>query len=103
MPIRTPSRIYTLGPGVQHTGYDLVSSPGQGLDNKGPGSQNGLLPHMQGVVRLLGLTTFTSMALPLAGLHSCPLQYWLKKNYKTPADLFKELKPNPEAAMTLLM
>ena len=102
MPIRIQSRIYTLGSGVQYTGYDLVTSPGQGPGNKGPGSQSGLLPTCRGLMRLLSLTNFASIAVPLERLHSQPLQYWLKENYKTPADLFKGLKPNPEAAQTLL-
>ena len=42
------------------------------------------------------------MTLSLAKLHSHPLQYWLNENYKTPADLFKELKPDLEAVQTLL-
>ena len=52
----------------------------------------------RGVMRLLGLTNFAHMALPLARLHSCLLQYWFKENNKSPADLFKGLKPDLEAA-----
>ena len=59
-------------------------------------------PTCRGVMRLLDLTHFASMALTLAILHSQPLQYWVKENYKTPADLFKGLKTDPEAAQTLL-
>ena len=59
-------------------------------------------PICRGVMRLLGLTNVASMALPLARLHSCPLQYWLMENYKTPADLFKGLKLDLKAAQTLL-
>ena len=46
-------------------------------------------------MRLQCMINFASMALPLARLHSHPLQYWLKENYKTPAYLFKgaEVKP----------
>ena len=29
------------------------------------------------------------------------LKYWLKKNYKSPANLFKGLKPNPKASQAL--
>ena len=58
MPAGTHSRIYTPGPGVQHTEYDFVTSPGQGLDNKGSGSQSGLLPHMQGSDEVTGLNKF---------------------------------------------
>ena len=47
MPARIHSGIYTLGPDMQHTEYDLVTSPGQCLSNKGPGSQSGPLLHMQ--------------------------------------------------------
>ena len=43
----------------------------------------------RGVIRLLGLTNVASMSLPLSKLHSCPLQYCLKENYKTPDSLFK--------------
>ena len=46
VPVRTHARIYTLGLGIQHTEYDLVTCPGQGPPNKGPGSQSGLLPPM---------------------------------------------------------
>ena len=52
----------------------------------------------RGVMRLLGLTNFVSMALPLARLHSHYIQYWLKKNYKTASDLFKGLKPDTETS-----
>ena len=52
-------------------------------------------------MRLLGLTNFASKPLPLARLHSQPLQFWLKENYKTPADLFKGLKSDPEAFQAL--
>ena len=54
-------------------------------------------PSCRSVTRLLGLTNFASVALLLARLHSCPLQFWLKENYKTPANLFKGLKPYSEA------
>ena len=53
----------------------------------------------RGVMRLLGLKNFASMAL--ARLHSCPLQFWLKENYKTKADLFEELKQDSEATQAL--
>ena len=55
----------------------------------------------RGVMRLLCLRNFASMALPLARLHSHPLQYWLKENHKTSADLFKGLKQDPEASQVL--
>ena len=41
------SRIYPPGPGVQHTEYDFVTFPRQGLGNKGLGYWSGLLPHIQ--------------------------------------------------------
>ena len=44
---------------------------------------------------------FASMALPLAKFHSLPLQFWLKKNYKNPADLFKWLNLDSEATQAL--
>ena len=72
VPAGTYSRVHTPGPGVQHTEDDFVTSPGQGPSNKGSGSQIGLLPTCRGVMRLLGLTNFASMALPLARLHSHP-------------------------------
>ena len=44
VPAGTHSRIYSPWPGVQHTEYDFVISPRQGLDKKGSGSQSGLSP-----------------------------------------------------------
>ena len=44
---------------------------------------------------------FASMALPLAKFHCLPLQFWLKKNYKNPADLFKWLNLDSEATQAL--
>ena len=99
---RTHSRIDRPGLGVQHTEYDFVTSPGKGPDNKGSGSQGGLLPTCRGVLRLLCLTNFVSMALPLARLHSFPLQFWLKENYKTPANLLEGLKTDLEPSQALL-
>ena len=46
-------------------------------------------PTSRGVIRLLDLTNFASMALPLARLYSHCLQFSLKENYKTPANLLK--------------
>ena len=54
MPVGTHSGIYTPGPGVQHTEHDLITYPG----NKGPGSQNGLLPHMQSSDEATGYDKF---------------------------------------------
>ena len=52
-------------------------------------------------MRLLGLTSFSSLALPLARLYSYPLQFRLKGTYKSPADLFKGLKQNVDASQAL--
>ena len=96
-----PTWEFTPGPGVQHTEHDLVTSPGQGLSNRGSGSQSGLLPYMQRCNEVAGLDKFGSMALPLARLHSHPLQFWHKENYKMPGDLLRGLKPDPEASHAL--
>ena len=53
-------------------------------------------------MRLWGLINFASMALSLARLHSCPLQFWFKENYKTSADVFKGLKSEPQESQALL-
>ena len=42
------------------------------------------------------------VALPMASLHSHPLQSWLRETYRTLADLFRGLKPNSEATQPLL-
>ena len=73
---------------------DFVTCPGQGPGNKDSGSQSDLLPNRQRCDGPVGLTNFASMALALARLHSHSPQFWLKKNYKTTANLFKGLKPN---------
>ena len=52
-------------------------------------------PTCRGVMRLLGLTNFASMALPLTRLHSHPYSSGFKENYKTPVNLFKGLKGRP--------
>ena len=59
-------------------------------------------PTCREVMRLLGLTNFTSMALTPGKITLSPLQYWLKESYKSPANLFRGLKPNQEATQTLL-
>ena len=58
-------------------------------------------PTCRGVMRLLGLTNFASMALRLARLCSCPLWFWIKENCKAPADLFKGMKQDTEASHAL--
>ena len=55
------------------------------------------LPMCRSVLRLLGLTKFSSMALPLSRLQSYPLEFWLRGEYKFPADLFKSLMPSHKA------
>ena len=101
VPAGTHSRIYTHGPVVQHTEYDFVTSPGQGLDNKGSGSQSGLLPHMHRCDKATGLNKFCQHGTTASKITLSPLQYWLKENYKTPANLLKRLKPDPEASQDL--
>ena len=49
------------------------------------------------VQRLLGLTNFASIALPLARLQSRLLQWWLKQHYKGPSDMFKTMPIMEEA------
>ena len=49
---------FTLGSGVWQTEYNLVTSPGQGPGNKGPGSQSILLCHMQRHNEATGLDKF---------------------------------------------
>ena len=80
---------------VFNTHNMTVTSPVQGPNNKGTDSQSGFLLYMQRGDEALGLTYFASMALALSRLHSLLFQYWLKENSKTPADLFKGLKPDP--------
>ena len=58
-------------------------------------------PACRGVMRLLGLTNVANMVLPLARIHSHPLQFWHKDTYKIPAYLFKGLKTNWETIQTL--
>ena len=85
------TRIYTSGSGVQHTEYDLPLPQENVLAIKTQKTKWVSSTTHRGVMRLLGLTNFASMALPLARLHSHPLQFWLKENCKTPADPFKGL------------
>ena len=49
------------------------------------------------VQRLLGLTNFVSIALPLTRLQSQLLQWWLKQHYKGPSDMFKTMPITEEA------
>ena len=102
MLVRTHSRIYTLGSGVQHTEYEIVTSPGQGPSNKGPGSQSVFLPYMQRGDEATGLDKFCQYGTTTGRITLLPSQYWLKENYKTPANLFKGLKPKSEATQMLL-
>ena len=53
------------------------------------------------VQRLLGLTNFVSIALPLTRLQSQPLQWWLKQHYKSPSDMFKTMSITEEARHNL--
>ena len=61
-----------------------------------------LLPVCRGVMRLLCLSNFASMVLPLARLHSLPLQFGLKQTYRYLANLFEPLKFTQEAKEALL-
>ena len=59
-------------------------------------------PTCKGVMRLLGLTNFfwqhgTTTSKITFSSH----QYWIKENYQTPVDVFKGLKPAPEASQAL--
>ena len=58
-------------------------------------------PTCRAVQRLLGLTNFASIALPLARLQSRPLQWWLKQHYKGPSDMFKTMPITEEARHNL--
>ena len=53
------------------------------------------------VQRLLELTNFVSIALPLARLQLQPLQWWLKQHYKGPSDMFKTMLIMEEACHNL--
>ena len=58
-------------------------------------------PTCRGVMRLLGLTNFANLGVPLGRLHSRPLQFWLKTGYKSPQDLFHTLSVTPLAEKCL--
>ena len=101
VPAGANSRIYTSWSGVQHTEYDFVTASGQGPSDKDSDSQVASSLTCRAVIRLLSLINFAGMVLPLARLHPYLLQFWLKGTYRTPADLFKGLKPNSEAIQAL--
>ena len=58
-------------------------------------------PMCRAVQRLLGLTNFASIALPLTRLQLQPLQWWLKQHYKGPLDMFKTMPITEEARHNL--
>ena len=72
VPIRALSRIYTSGSGVQHTCYDLSLPKDEVQVIKTQAAKVASSPTCRCVIRLLGLTNFASMVLPLAILLSCP-------------------------------
>ena len=94
MPAGTYSRIYT--PWSQNVALSLPQD--KVLATKAQASKVAF-PTCRGVMRLL--TNFASMALLLARIHSHPLQFSLKDNYKTPTNLFKGLKPVSEATQAM--
>ena len=53
-------------------------------------------------MRLLVLMNFITMVLPLARLHSCPLKFWLRETYSSPAELFNPLNIKYEMRGSLL-
>ena len=100
--VQTHTSVYSPGPYIWHQGDDNPIIHGQGTGHNIQAAMVALLIMHRGILRLLGLTNFASIALPLAWLHSHPLQFWLKGTYRSPVDLFKPLKFTQELWEALL-
>ena len=95
-------RIYTSGSCVQQTGYNFVTTQGQGCNNKNSGSQSDLIPFMQRCDEAAGLDKLCQSGTTTGKSTIPPLTVFTQENLQTPlSSLSKELRPIAEAIQVL--
>ena len=97
-----PTQVFTHLGVTWNTKTMMLSLPQEKVQAMQKQAQHVLrYPTCRAVQRLLGLTNFASIALPLARLQSRLLQWWLKQHYKGPSDMFKTMPIMEEARHNL--